>query len=293
MARHPNARDCSSAGTAKSMQRRAERRGSNAPMTDRRYAVAQDIARRAGALALDYWRNRERLTVELKGPQDFVSHADRDVEALIRREIAAEFPDDRFLGEETAADFTGAIDRCWIVDPIDGTHNFLRGIAYWNVAIAYVEEGRARIGVVFDAVSNELYRAKRGGGAWRDDASGTWPLRAAATRELAGACIALGHHDRATDAHYLEIRRRMMASGVAMRNFGSAALQLAHVAHGRLDGFIELQLSIWDVIGGLLLVEEAGGYGAPFAPATPTAKATCMACAPGIAGKLAQLVTSS
>ena len=92
----------------------------------------------------DYWRNRERLTVELKGPQDFVSHADRDVEALLRREIAAAFPDDAFLGEETAASFTGPLDRCWIVDPIDGTHNFLRGVPYWNVAIAYVEQGRAQ-----------------------------------------------------------------------------------------------------------------------------------------------------
>ena len=112
-------------------------------------------------------------------------------------------------------------------------------------------------------------------------------LHVAATAELAGAYVALGHHDRAPDARYLEIRRRMMESGVSMRNFGSAALQLAHVASGRLDGFIELQLSIWDAIGALLLVEEAGGYAAPFAPATPTAKAACLACAPGIAKALA------
>ena len=259
-------------------------------MNDERYTVAQDVARRAGALALDYWRNRERLTVELKGPQDFVSRADRDVEALIRRELSAAFPGDRFLGEETAASFTGAVDRCWVVDPIDGTHNFLRGIAYWNVAIAYVEAGRARIGVVFDPVSGELHRARRGAGAWCDGASGTFALRVAPTRELAGAYVALGHHDRTPDARYLEIRRRMMESGVAMRNFGSAALQLAHVAGGRLDAFVELQLSIWDAIGGLLLVEEAGGYAAPFAPATATAKAQCMACAPGIAGGMGELL---
>jgi myo-inositol-1(or 4)-monophosphatase len=262
-------------------------------MNDRRYAVAQEVARRAGALALDYWRNRERLTVELKGPQDFVSRADRDVEALIRREIGAAFPDDGFLGEETASAFTGTLDRCWVVDPIDGTHNFLRGVAYWNVAIAYVEEGRARIGVVFDAPGGELYRAERGAGAWCEAASGTSPLRAAATSELAGAYVALGHHDRASDARYLDIRRRMMGSGVAMRNFGSAALQLAHVARGRLDGFIELQISPWDAIAGLLLVEEAGGYAAPFAPATPTAKAMCLACAPGIAAELTQMVERS
>jgi myo-inositol-1(or 4)-monophosphatase len=250
---------------------------------DDRAALAQAVARQAGALALEYWRNRERLTIEFKGPQDFVSRADRDVEALIRRELGAAFPDDRFLGEESATQFTGPIDRCWVVDPIDGTHNFLRGIAYWNVAIAYVEEGEAQLGVVFDAVSGRLYHAARGAGAWCDDASGTARLQVAATNELAGAYVALGHHDRAPDARYLEIRRRMMESGVAMRNFGSAALQLAHVAAGHLDGFVELQLSIWDAIGALLLVEEAGGHVAPFAPVTPTAKAACLACAPGIA----------
>jgi len=259
-------------------------------MIEERYAFARDVARRAGALALDYFGNRERLTVELKGPQDFVSRADRDVEALLRREIAAAFPGDRFLGEETAASFEGPIDGCWVVDPIDGTHNFLRGVPYWNVAIAYVEEGRARIGIVFDPVSGELYRAARGDGAWCDDVSRTTRLHAASTQSLTGAYVALGHHDRAPSAEYLEIRHRMMAAGVAMRNFGSGALQLAHVAQGRLDAFIELSLSIWDAIGGLLLVEEAGGYVAPFAPPTATAKAACLECAPGIAQRLGELV---
>src|SRR5262245_37580050 len=101
-------------------------------MTDR-YAFARALARKAGAVALDYWRRREELVVELKGPGDFVSLADREVERLIRREIAAAFPDDGFLGEETAGQFeraesADAVDRCWVVDPIDGTHNFLRGI---------------------------------------------------------------------------------------------------------------------------------------------------------------------
>ena len=259
-------------------------------MMDDRYIVAQHVARHAGALALDYWRNRERLAIELKGPQDFVSHADRDVEALIRRELAARFPHDRFLGEETAASFDGPIDRCWVVDPIDGTHNFLRGMPYWNVAIAYVENGRARIGVVLDPPSGELYRAERGGGAWCDDASGSTRLHAAPTTALAGAYVALGHHDRAPDERYLEIRRRMMSAGISMRNFGSAALQLAHVARGRLDAFIELQLSIWDAVGGVLLVEEAGGYAAAFMPPAPTAKAECLACAAGIAVELERLV---
>jgi myo-inositol-1(or 4)-monophosphatase len=115
-------------------------------------------------------------------------------------------------------------------------------------------------------------------------------LRAATTATLAGAFVALGHHDRGQEPRYLEIRRRMMDAGMAMRNFGSAALQLAHVAAARLDGFVELRLSIWDAAGGLLLVDEAGGYAAPFSPARPTAKTTCLACAPGVAGALTALV---
>ncbi|MEP7276519.1 MAG: inositol monophosphatase family protein [Betaproteobacteria bacterium] len=262
-------------------------------MSDR-YEFARLLARDAGAVALDYWRRREELVVELKGPGDFVSLADREVEALLRREIAAAFPGDGFLGEETAAQFDakdGApVDRCWVVDPIDGTHNFLRGIPYWNVAIAYVENGRATIGAVFDPPHDELYHATRGGGAWCDAKGGTTRLRVAGTAALQGAFVALGHHDRSASPEYLELRRKLMVAGVAMRNFGSAALQLAHVAAGRLDGFIELELSIWDAIGALAIVDEAGGFTAPFAPPRPTAKAACLACAPGIAQSLGAMV---
>jgi myo-inositol-1(or 4)-monophosphatase len=114
-------------------------------------------------------------------------------------------------------------------------------------------------------------------------------MRCATTTSLASAFVALGHHDRSLSERHLAIRRRMMEQSVAMRNLGSGALQLAHVARGRYDGFIELELSIWDAIGGLLLVEEAGGYALPFAPPTPTAKVAGLAAAPGIAEALRQL----
>jgi len=255
-----------------------------------RYAFAKSLAHRAGSRALEWFRRRGELAIELKGPQDFVTHADREVQALIEREIAAAFPGDAFLGEETAPGFRGPLDHCWIVDPIDGTHNFLRGVPYWNIAIAYTESGRTRFGVVYDPVHNELYCARRGEGAWCESDKGSVALAVAKTRALAGAFVALGHHDRAPAPRYLEIRRRMMEAGVSMRNFGSAALQLAHVASGRLDGFVELALSTWDAAAGLVVVEEAGGYTAPFAPETPTAKAPCLACAPGVAQQLRELV---
>lgn len=255
-----------------------------------RYTAACAIARDAGALALDYFRNRDALVVETKGVSDYVTRADRDVENLIRRELAARFAQDAFLGEETAAAFVPGTGGTWVVDPIDGTHNFLRGMPYWNVAIGYVVGGRTEIGVVYDPCSDALYHAQRGRGAWCDSGGRTVSLAAAATRELAGSYIVLGHHDRSFEARYFGIRQRMMEAGIAMRNFGSAALQLAHVASGRLDAFVELELSAWDAVAGLLLVEEAGGEHAPFAPATPTAKAMCIAAAPGIAAALTALV---
>ena len=255
-----------------------------------RHTAVRDIARKAGRLALDYFVNRAELVVESKGPADFVSHADRAVESLIRAELARTFPGDAFLGEETAAEFDGPIDRCWVVDPIDGTHNFLRGVPYWNVSIGYVEDGRTMVGAVYDPAHDELFHAMRGTGAWQSTASGETRLAVANTRVLAGAYIVLGHHDRHRDDRYLDIRRRMMSAGTAMRNFGSAALQLAHVANGRLDAFIELELSAWDAVAGLLLVEEAGGYHSPFETTTPAAKAPCLACAPGIARELRELV---
>jgi myo-inositol-1(or 4)-monophosphatase len=164
---------------------------------------------------------------------------------------------------------------------------------YWNVSIGFVADGKTHVGVVYDPPADALYSARRGGGAFCQLEHEDVRLRAASTRQLAGSYVALGHHDRAFEPRYFEIRRRMMEAGIAMRNFGSAALQLAHVASGRLDGFIELQLSAWDAVAGLLLVEEAGGYHAPFAPPSPTSKAMCVACAPGIGVELAALVTGA
>lgn len=266
-----------------------------------RHEAVIAIAREAGARAHDWFLRRRELAVETKGVADYVTRADRDVEQFIRQALEHAFPDDRFLGEETAADFDGVLDRCWVVDPIDGTHNFLRGVPYWNVSIGYVENGATMTGAVCDPCAGLVYHARRGEGAWvrtdtqanaslGADASRDTRLRAASTQALAGSYVVLGHHDRSFESRYFDIRRRMMEAGIAMRNFGSAALQLAHVASGRFDAFIEVEISAWDAVAGLLLVEEAGGWHAPFVPRTPTSKAMCIASAPGIARELEQLV---
>jgi myo-inositol-1(or 4)-monophosphatase len=258
---------------------------------DGRYTFLQRLAHGAGRLARDFWVDRDALTVELKGPQDFVTVADREVETFIRAEIAREYPDDAFLGEETSASFSGGAERLWIVDPIDGTHNFLRGIPYWNVSIAWVENGVRTLGAVYDPAHDELFHARRGRGAFRTDTGGETRLEAATTTALSGALVAVGHSDRFLDLRVVTLRRALMETRAAFRNFGSAALQLAHVAAGRLDAYVELELSAWDAMAGLLLVEEAGGRVAPFpGPRGLTVRAPVVAAAPGIADELTTLV---
>ncbi|HZQ62557.1 MAG TPA: inositol monophosphatase [Casimicrobiaceae bacterium] len=258
-----------------------------------RHELLKRVARSAGALALDYWRNRERLVIELKGPRDFVSHADRDVESFIRREIAQAFPQDSFLGEETASQYRAGGTRLWIVDPIDGTHNFLRGIAYWAVSIAYTEDGERTLGAVYDPVHDELFHARRGYGAWRSGPDHEVRLSTARPQGLSGAVVSVGHHDRYPDPRYVQIRRALMGTNSAFRNFGSAALQLAHVADGRLDAMIELALSAWDVMAGLLLVEEAGGCVGPYpGPQGITGRAPVIATTATLIDTLSDIVGS-
>jgi myo-inositol-1(or 4)-monophosphatase len=256
-----------------------------------RYAFLQRLARGAGRLARDFWEQRDALTVELKGPQDFVTVADREVEAFIRDEIARAFPGDGFLGEETVESFAGGSERLWIVDPIDGTHNFLRGIRFWNVSIAWIENGVRTLGAVYDPTHDELFHARRGGGAYCSSAAGETRIQVAATTELSGALVAVGHSDRFSDSRVVALRAALMEARAAFRNFGSAALQLAHVAAGRLDAYVELELSAWDAMAGLLLIEEAGGRVAPYpGPQGLTVRAPVLAAAPGIAHALDVIV---
>jgi myo-inositol-1(or 4)-monophosphatase len=258
-----------------------------------RYTVAQEVAKRAATLAHRYFTERESLAIEAKGAQDYVSTADRAVEELIRAEIRREFPDDAFLGEETAAQFAGTPERVWVVDPIDGTHNFLRGARYYCVSIAYVEHGRREVGIVCDPEHDELFHSCRGNGAWLARAGEQIPLRVSDCAALARAFICLGHHDRHPEPRYIAVREALMANSVAMRNMGAGALQLAHVAAGRYDAFVELSLNAWDAMAGLLLVEEAGGFVAPFpGPRGLSGPAPVLACAPGIADALMRLVAT-
>lgn len=221
-----------------------------------RFLLAQAVAREAGQLALRYRAHPEELKVESKGPQDFVSAADRAVERLIAERVATSFPGDGFLGEESPPAIPSPTAPLWVVDPIDGTTNYVQGRADWCVSIAVVGAGRPQIGIVFDPNAGELYAALRGRGAVCNGA----PIRVSGRAAIEQATFGLDHSPRGSPADHLRQIRGVLESGGEYRRSGSAALSIAHVAHGRLDGYVEMHLNAWDVLAGMVLVTEAGGW---------------------------------
>jgi myo-inositol-1(or 4)-monophosphatase len=244
---------------------------------DHRLAVATRVAAEAGRLAKGYFDCRHELEVELKGRQDLVSVADRAVEELIRDELGRAFPGDGFLGEEGGG---AEADRLWVIDPIDGTMNFLRGLPYWCTVLAYVENGVVELGLTVDSVHGETFWARRGHGAFRDGV----PIRVSGCTDPHQGCVALAFNFKQPAERYIEMMRRLTAEGFDHRRMGSSALKLCHVADGRLDAAVTLWCSSWDVIAGLLLVEEAGGLATRFTDGHRLTETRAVAaCTPGIA----------
>ncbi|MGE5507029.1 MAG: inositol monophosphatase family protein [Chitinophagales bacterium] len=222
-------------------------------------SVAVDAARRAGELV------RERFgaahEIERKGATDFVTEADRSSEALIRGLLAAEFPGHAILGEEEGAAGPLVAGYRWIIDPLDGTTNFIHGFERVAVSIALERAGELAVGVVYSPLLDELYVAEAGSGAFltRGDAPPE-RLRVSTTPELLGALLATGF------PYEPDPDRRNVAEAVAvleeardLRRLGSAALDLCDVARGRYDGYFEHDIHAWDVAAGALMVVEAGG----------------------------------
>ena len=248
-----------------------------------RAAFARDVAREAGELARRYFRRELAFSAECKGPQDWVSAADLAVEERIRKRLGRAFPGDAVLGEETG----GALgERLWVVDPIDGTINFVHGMRYWCVSIAFVEGGARRIGVIFDPSLDELFWAVAGGGAWRDDQR----ISVSGCRSLDQALVAAGYVPRHPLAASIALRTRLLGAGAAVKDMGAGALMLAHVAAGRFDAFIEPHMHPWDALAGLTLVEEAGGRILPYpGPHGLSAGGRVIAAAPEIFDALVAL----
>ncbi|KAA9107731.1 inositol monophosphatase family protein [Microbacterium rhizomatis] len=224
-------------------------------------SLAIELAREAGELARRRRTEGVAIAATKSALADIVTEADREVEALIRERLAAERPGDGFLGEESAAE-RGTTPYTWVVDPIDGTVNYAYGIPAYAVSIAVVsgepdpQLWTADAGVVFGPASGELFHAARGRGAWLHGQR----LAVNAEPSAAGALLATGFgYDPATHAGDLARVARVMPLARDLRRIGSAALDLAYVAAGRLDGYFERGLNPWDHAAGALLVVEAGG----------------------------------
>ncbi len=249
-----------------------------------RAELAQSMAKDAAALAMTFWRGAAALDVRTKGLRDYVTAADTAVEKLIRERIAAAFPSDGFLGEESGG---GVAPRLWVVDPIDGTANFARGLPQFGVSIAFCVDGRPIIGVVAEPAMGAIYTARRGGGALRNGVQ----IHTSDANDLKWSLVEFGYTERRTAEENLALMRRMVDAGCDVRLVGSAALGLARVAEGRSDGYCELHLNSWDVLAGMLLIAEAGGKTNDFlAGGGLTQGNPMLAAAPGVAAQLAQIM---
>jgi myo-inositol-1(or 4)-monophosphatase len=218
--------------------------------------TAVKAARRAGSLIMRHVDRLERLTVETKGPNDFVTEVDRAAEQEIIDVLRRAYPEHAIQAEESGGQ--KGDDYCWIIDPLDGTTNFLHGYPQFAVSIALQHKGRLDQAVVFDPYRNELFTATRGQGARLNDRR----IRVSQTTDFHRALIGTGFPfggSEYLDA-WINVFRRIAPLTSGVRRAGSAALDLAHVACGRFDGFWEFGLRAWDMAAGCLLIEEAGGF---------------------------------
>lgn len=230
-------------------------------MDDALLELATTAARRAGDLLLERFREPARGIEAKSTPTDLVSDADRDAEALIVETIRGARPDDGILGEEGGRESSGSGLR-WIIDPLDGTVNFLFRIPVWSVSIAAEDRNGGRVALVYDPCRDELFSAIKGSGARLNGR----PMQVTEASDLADSLIGTGFAYDA-EARAIQARRlpRVLPRVRDIRRAGSAALDLASVACGRLDGFFEAPMNPWDKAAGVSLVEEAGGVVAELA----------------------------
>jgi myo-inositol-1(or 4)-monophosphatase len=225
------------------------------PSLEPRRRAAEAAVREAGQIAAGFYARRSSLRIDRKGVQDLVSEADRACEDAIVAALSRAFPDDGFLGEEGGRR-GGSGDALWVIDPIDGTHNFLTGIPFWCVSIALVVGGEAVLGVIFDPCADELFSAARGGGTLLNGA----PVKVSGETELTRARLCVGFSFRRPVADHVRAIEACLSAGCEYLRLGSGALALAYVAAGRFDAYWETHMNAWDAAAGLALVREAGGW---------------------------------
>lgn len=217
--------------------------------------IAVRAAREASRIITRNFNRIDRLTITDKGSNDFVSEVDRNAEAVIINILREKYPHHAILAEESGKHVGD--DYQWIIDPLDGTTNFLHGFPQFAISIALKIKGRLEMGVVFDPISDEMFTASRGEGALLNDRK----IRVSGRKSLEGALLGTGlpYRDFSFTDNYLGMLKDLMKDSAGVRRPGSAALDFAYLAAGRTDGFWELGLSEWDFAAGAVLVREAGG----------------------------------
>ena len=262
-----------------------------------RFAAAQALAREAGALAIALRSGpSSAFGIETKSLLDFATEADRAVERLVVERLARHFGDD-VLGEEygsqQSADPSGTgtetgCERLWVVDPIDGTFNFIHGLNVWCISLAFLAAGEIEFGIIYNPATDELFTARRGGGAFLDGER----ITVSGARHAA-PLIEIGCSNRRPVTHYLDLVGRAFAAGCEFRRLGSGALGLASVAAGRTDGYLELHINAWDVLAGIVLVHEAGGWTNDFLATDGLRNGNkIIACTPELRDKLSGLMAA-
>ena len=223
--------------------------------------IATEAARRGAEILLHYWEDLGKEDADIKSRNDWVSAADRESEKAIISCIRDLSPGDSFLGEESGAS-AGKSDRTWIIDPLDGTSNYLQHFPFWCVSIGLRTGSEMTAGLVYEPLREIFFTAEKGAGAFRDGAR----LRVSDQKTVEGAFLATGFPFRAQEyvTVYCDIFENVIRIAKGVRRAGSAALDLAYTAAGIFDGFFELHLAPWDVAAGSLLVREAGGLVSDF-----------------------------
>lgn len=218
-----------------------------------RLAFCSQLAQDAGRMA---HAGFGKTGMSMKGRHDVLTEMDARVERFIREAIVARFPGDAVIGEEDGASGRVDAEHVWIVDPIDGTANYARGIAHYCVSIGVLERGELLAGALHDPSHERLYTAGRGSGAWMNGER----LAVSPCADLQQATVECGWSTRRSAADYLALVTRVFEAGCAMRRAGSGALGLVDVAAGRVEAYCELHINSWDCAAGMLLVREAGGF---------------------------------
>lgn len=219
--------------------------------------IAVRAARAAGQTIIRAFAELDKVEVTAKGINDYVSNVDIEAEAAITYQIRKSYPDHTIVGEENGENQGKSKDYVWIIDPLDGTNNFVRGIPHFAVSIALQYKGKTEVAVVYDPIRDELFSATHGKGAKFND----YRMRVSKRNELSETMIATGFpfKSKQHSETYLNIFGELFTQCADLRRAGSAALDLAYVAAGRVDGFFEIGLKPWDLAAGDLLVREAGG----------------------------------